>query len=192
MENIPHLKDRNKLGDFEVVSLYWYGANTGKTLNVYIDAPDSNNRWRKRITENWMGWKRLVIPLDDFIKVGSPLKDKVKEIAIGFYDEDNVSGTWYLDRVIVDVKGQGDWIFTNNPKSEGLNHTFLSEGGILNFTVWGKENGFASYKHSAISPLSTKEYHYVTCLVKGTENARWLFRLFFARARLYVMMCIKS
>ena len=126
---------------------------------------------------DWMETSRYT--LDDFIKVGSPSKSEVKEIAIGFYDEDNVSGTWYLDRVIVDVRGQGDWVFTNNPQSEGLNHSFISDGGILNFTVWGKANAFASFKYSAIPFLPISEYRYVVCLVKGTENARWLFRLFF-------------
>jgi hypothetical protein len=103
----------------------------------------------------------------------------VKEIAIGFYDDDNVSGTWYIDDVIVDVNGQGDWVFTNNPQCEGLNYSFISNRGILNSTVWGKANAFASFKYSAIPPLSTSESRYIVALVKGTQNARWLFRIFF-------------
>jgi hypothetical protein len=88
-----------------------------------------------QITENWLGWKRLVLPIDDFIKFGTPSKSEIKEISIGFYNEDNVSGKWLTYRVIVDSRGQGDWVFTNNPQSKELNYSFINNLGILNFTV---------------------------------------------------------
>ena len=177
--------EKQDWGQFEAVSLYWFGANTSKTLNIYIDAANSTNRWIRQITENWLGWKRLVIPLGDFIKIGFPSKNEVKEVSIGFYNEDNVSGTWLIDRAIVDADGRGDWIFTNNPQAEGLDYNFVNYTGVLNLTVWGREEGFASFQNKKIPALPTSEFHYVLCVVKGTENARWLFRLFSSNGTSY-------
>lgn len=170
--------EKQKWTQFDVISLYWFGANSSKTLNIYIDAPNSTNRWIKQIQENWLGWKRIVVPIEDFSMVGSPSKDEVKEISVGFYNDDNVQGTWLLDRVIVDANSQGDWTFTENPQAIGLNYNFSNTAGVLNLTVWGEAENFVSFQYKKLPPLNTSEFRYVFCLVKGTENAQWLFRLF--------------
>lgn len=166
-------------GDFEIFSMYWYGSNTNKTLSIYLDSPNETNRWFMQLTEDWSGWKRIVVHVDEFHKVGSPSKNEIKTIAIGFYDDNDVAGIWYLNRVTVDVASKGIWTFVDDPNSTGLSHSFASDGRILNFTVSGKANSSTTYQYSDLPPLSASEYPYVVFRVKGTTNARWLFRVFF-------------
>jgi hypothetical protein len=164
---------------YKTPSIEWFGENSGKTLCVYIDAPNSSNRYIAKIPENWLGWKKVIFPFSDMIQVGMPSLKQIKEISIGFYDDDNISGIRFIGSVILSPQNY-DWIFTNNPQSEGLNYSFTNfeNGNILNFSVWGKAEGFVSFKNLHMPSISTQQYNYIFCLVKGTENARWMFRLY--------------
>lgn len=172
--------------EFNTLSFYWFGANTGALFSIYIDAPDSTNRWYIRIAENWSGWKRLILPIDNFVSVGSPSECSVKEISMGFYSEDNVSGTWLLDNLtLANFYSEGNWIYTPSSQSDGLNYSFIDNNGILNFTVWGTPKNHVALKTQNIPSLRTEFCSYMLCLVKGTENARWVFTFTFANGTSY-------
>ena len=96
-------------------------------------------------------------------------------------------GEWRLyeyieDRYIIDIGWKED-SFTKNwtyySSTEGLIYNFTSDGEVLNFTVSGVVDGFSTYKYTKMPSIRTSEYQYVVCRIKGTSNARWLFRLFF-------------
>lgn len=86
----------------EFICLYWYGSNTGKKMGVYLRSPDDANFFRRDFLDNFNGWNRLVLPLITFSKVNDAKWNYITDIRIVCFDE-NVSGTWYLDRVILDV-----------------------------------------------------------------------------------------
>jgi hypothetical protein len=52
--------------------------------------------------------------------------------------------------------------------------SFTSNGDILNVTVSG--NATVTFQYVGIPSINTSLYHYVAVRVKGTANARWLFR----------------
>jgi hypothetical protein len=90
-------------------------------------------------------------------------------------------GCWELyelneEQVIV---GWMDETFTNwtyyGTFEGAANFSFESNGNILNFTVAGE--GHPVYRYVFNIPINTGEFRYIACRVKGTSNARWLFRL---------------
>jgi hypothetical protein len=91
----------NLSGD-DFVSYYWYGANTGKTMSIYMRSPDDANFFKVDFLDNFDGWNRLIFSLPAFSKVGSAEWDHINDVRIVCFDK-NVSGIWYLDRVILDV-----------------------------------------------------------------------------------------
>ena len=90
---------------YDFLCLYWYGANSGTTIRIYIPAPDGANQFYYDLIDNWTGWKRLVIPLRAFSTYGSPSWSNVTAIDIRS-QADPADATYYLDRTLVDV---GQW-----------------------------------------------------------------------------------
>jgi hypothetical protein len=91
----------NLSGD-DFVSYYWYGANTGKTMSIYLRSPDDANFFKVDFLDNFDGWNRLIFSLPAFSRVGSAEWDHINGVRIVCFDK-NVSGIWYLDHVILDV-----------------------------------------------------------------------------------------
>jgi hypothetical protein len=91
--------------DKDFICFYFYGANSGDTFRVYIVAPDWSNYMQYDFVDNFSGWKRLVIPFNNFTEAGSPDLSTVDQI----YLEVTFSGnqTWYFDRTLIDV---GQWV----------------------------------------------------------------------------------
>jgi len=87
---------------YDFICIWIYGANTGLTIRVRIFAPDASNNFLFNVTDNFTGWKRLVIPLRSFTEEGSPSWSNVTRIHI-YYNDVNQTFTSYLDRTVVDV-----------------------------------------------------------------------------------------
>jgi len=88
----------------DLFTFYWYGANTGGKLSLSIA---SSGAWKDyfttTFTDDFTGWKRLVFPFKSFRVVsGNPSWGHIEEVLIRTAD-DNLSGTWYLDGVAIDV-----------------------------------------------------------------------------------------
>ena len=90
------------ISDKEFISLYWFGLNTGKKMWVYLRSPDDLNFFKQDFLDNFNGWNRLIFHLSTFSKVSDAKWDYITDIQVLCADE-NVSGIWYLDRVILDV-----------------------------------------------------------------------------------------
>ncbi len=85
----------------EFMCLYIYGANSGTFMILAQTA--GGNYFLHTITDNWTGWKRLVIPFEVFTITGAPDWASIAELSIVSTSEK----TWYLDRTVIDV---GQWV----------------------------------------------------------------------------------
>jgi len=112
-------------GDMDFICFYWYGQNTGKTLRCLIYAPLPDNAYYFDITENWIGWRRLVLPLRKFsVLQGTPSWSSVERVCLELIGH-NTQATWWLDRIVVDV---GQWVRCEVciPDILGANYIVLS------------------------------------------------------------------
>jgi len=90
----------------ELISLYWYGTDTGKTGYITLMSPTSGDYNRYAITDDFSGWKRLVISLNNpDISASSGNFDisQVTYIEVQIYDAEEGS-FWYMKRLLVDTK----------------------------------------------------------------------------------------
>lgn len=118
---------------YDFMRIWYYGANSGKQLRIQIRCPDYLNYKEWRFTENWSGWKPIVIALrstpDD--SLGSPNLQAVREIII-YYPDPASTFTTYIDRTIVDV---GQWVKCEFRVPDTLQAT------RANFWSWGVNDG---------------------------------------------------
>jgi hypothetical protein len=92
---------------YDFLCLYIYGQNTGRTIGIYLLTPGWADYGGWFVTDNWSGWKRIILPLrKPDQKVGNYSLSQIQFLDIIFY---NVAAneTWYVDRVLVDV---GKWV----------------------------------------------------------------------------------
>jgi len=85
--------------------LYWYGASSGSVIRIVING--SSGAWTDKylytFTDNWTGWKRLVIAKSSFtVEAGSPSWATVYAVQIEQGTE-NKTATWYMDRMAFDA-----------------------------------------------------------------------------------------
>jgi len=93
---------------YDLISFWWYGNNSG--TNIYLKirtiADNDSNAIQAFFTDNFTGWKRIVFVLEHMDVISSsPDLSQVKKILV-YSATQNTTGTWYLDRVILDV---GTW-----------------------------------------------------------------------------------
>ena len=94
----------------EVISFYWHGANTGKAGYITLMGPTSGDYNRYAIVDDFSGWKRLVIPLNnpDVPASGGDFDiSQIIYIEIQMYDVE-VGDVWRLDRIMVDTTASAD------------------------------------------------------------------------------------
>jgi hypothetical protein len=85
--------------EYNFVSFQWYGQNSGQRVLIILWTPDLEN-WAVgcSITEDWFGWKQIIVPLEEFNALkGTYDLTRVKCVQIWFGN--NTQGTWYLDQV---------------------------------------------------------------------------------------------
>lgn len=124
----------------DYIAFYWYGSNTGKTLSLEIQSDiASYNYYRYDFTENWTGWKRVVVPLQNPTEASTiePDLTRIDQMTLGFWLSSNVNGTFWLDRVTVDV---GQWIEQDStvPSNQLVTEMLLSES--VPYSVVSEDN----------------------------------------------------
>jgi len=92
---------------YDFLCLYIYGNNSGVQIKVFLLTTNWDNYAYWSMTDNWTGWKRIILPLRKPTgTVGSYSLTSVKYIEIWFlYPPLNTS--WYIDRTLIDV---GKWV----------------------------------------------------------------------------------
>ena len=93
---------------WDFLSFYMYGANSGKIFIVELQCPDNANKRGYGITDNFSGWKKIVIALRAMSITGSPNFATTGTMKIYNYSAENVSFTWYLDRMVLQ---KGRWAY---------------------------------------------------------------------------------
>jgi hypothetical protein len=85
------------LSEYDYISFYWYGQNTGATiiLCVYATYP---NRYEITFVDNFVGWKYEVFPLSEFVAYGSPSLNRVNQLQF-YCSTQYTSGTWHVDMI---------------------------------------------------------------------------------------------
>jgi len=69
-----------------------------------------------------------------------------------------------------------NWTYIEGYSTKNANWSFISDSDVLTVTVAG--NATVYFRYLGLPFLNTTEYQYVACRVRGSPNARWLFRLF--------------
>jgi hypothetical protein len=82
------------LTDKDYISLWWYGNNTKGRIAVKLNVPDDDNYYYQTFIDSFVGWKKVILPINGFIKVGSAQGwSSIVRILIHSVDE-NLTGDW--------------------------------------------------------------------------------------------------
>ena len=106
---------------YDFISFYWYGRGDSLGYVVVVKAPDDNNRMWFFFRDTWLGWNKVILPLrgrDGVYRIngvlmhkitrGSPDLSNVTFVCLKLAGNNlNVQGTWYLDRLALDL---GRWV----------------------------------------------------------------------------------
>lgn len=85
----------------DYISFLWYGNNSGGTIGLKLNSPDDKNYYVQTFDDNFEGWRQIILPLKFFAKIGSPVGwSSINKILIHPWASENLSGTWYLDRMV--------------------------------------------------------------------------------------------
>lgn len=146
----------------ETIDLWWYGANTGANIRIIIvsgidkeSVLDASRLWR--FTDSFTGWGHLVFALNNPLEsgTGSFNLNRIWRIELDSEISPNIRGTWYLDRVVVDI-GQriGEEIYV--PDSSKFN---FGNNDDFSIELWFKtternEMRILSKRNDVIAPYS--------------------------------------
>ena len=89
----------------DFISLYWYGGNSGASLRFIAAtevSAESVDYFYARFSDDFTGWKQIVLPFTEFQVHGKPSWGNITFLEFQT-DSHNLEGTWYLDRMVVDV-----------------------------------------------------------------------------------------
>lgn len=93
-------------GSYDFLCFWWYGNSTGATLNVGL-YDNLGNSWHYMLTEDWVGWRRVIIPLRKPSQTYGTLNlNQIKLIQISHRFGANPT-TVYIDRGGLDL---GNWV----------------------------------------------------------------------------------
>ena len=91
----------------DLLVFYWYGANSGGEIYICLPAPDWEHYYETIFVDDFSGWKRLAFPLNAFKAYGNPSLKRITNLRIRSRT-DNLTGTWYLDRVSLGVTSENN------------------------------------------------------------------------------------
>ncbi len=85
---------------FSNLCFWFYGSNSGETVEVALAAPDSYNQFWVTFLDNFTGWSHFVQPLNSMNTFGNASLSNITQLGFFFF---NGSATFYIDRVILDI-----------------------------------------------------------------------------------------
>lgn len=101
---IEHIyKTPQNWGNYSFVSFYLYGENTSKSITITFHTNGWVDYYAAAIKDNFTGWKEIQIPMDAFIKYGSPTWSSISFIE--FLMGDRTTTYW-----LGDLSLQGYWL----------------------------------------------------------------------------------
>jgi hypothetical protein len=95
--------EQQDLSKKDLFVMWVYGNNSEWNFNIVFRTFTINDYFTYQVTDNFEGWKRLIIPLTSFIDVGSPSWANVTEIMLQF--QSIPKGTSLnIDRTLIDIR----------------------------------------------------------------------------------------
>ncbi len=168
--------------DYNNLEILWYGKNTGATMDIYIYAPDFNNRFTGHFIDNFNGWRKVALPVSSFASTGSPNWWNVDSIQIATAAK--TTTTWYLDATtmapptVLMVWDDGASFWT--PSSGGTGsidiaiaqeNTIVHSGAnSLKYQIVAGTKAFVSISHSYASPQDWSGYNSLSLLWYGKNT----------------------
>src|SRR3990170_4446879 len=123
--------------DMKFLSLWVHGDNSTNQLKIAILSPDWSNSFQTTLILNWVGWRKIIVPLTAFGIAGKSKLTNVNEVSFVIEETRAYNQTWSrinLDDIsIVQLKGienNADLHFTN-PNPELLKLTVNRGSGVL-------------------------------------------------------------
>jgi len=86
----------------EFISFWWYGQNTGASLQLWLAHDGWTIRAKYDFLDNFLGWKRFVVHKHEFTLDSGFKWDSITTIAIEMWSQ-NIIGDWRLDRVMAGI-----------------------------------------------------------------------------------------
>jgi len=86
-----------------------------------------------------------------------------------------IKGRYFIVKGWEDSSFTENWEYVESLSTKGANYSFTSDGDVLSVSVAG--NATVVFRYFGLPAINTTEYPYIVCRVKGSPNARWLFRL---------------
>jgi len=121
----------------DYVGLWLYGAGSGETFHLDIHTTLDVAYYRWSIVDDWVGWRRVVLPLGSADQtVGSPSLSSVSSLTLGIDGADR-TGTWWLDRVVVDSNPYRVKRVERRMSQEGLSTVTVTFANVLIDTIIG-------------------------------------------------------
>jgi len=104
-------KEINTWVNYDNVSLWVYGDNSGNTLEIKLEEDYGEERWIQWVYApviNWSGWKKLEIPVSSFsaegIANGIFDKSKIKRFTLAISGANPSNSTIYVDDITLTLK----------------------------------------------------------------------------------------
>jgi hypothetical protein len=115
---------------YDFISFYWYGANSGKTFVIFVNCDGVLMYFV--FVDNFSGQKRFVVPIRTFNNFSSVDMTKVNAIYLQQRSGSAISGTWYLDRMVLQ-KGRFAFVEVAVPDTLYKFQYILNDGSADNF-----------------------------------------------------------
>jgi hypothetical protein len=91
---------------YDFVAFWWCGANSGLSWLFRIQSSSGNLRGYQ-FTENWTGWKRVVVPILTMTPTGTLDLTSVTFLSFSVQTASPPTNIIYLDRMVLDI---GQWV----------------------------------------------------------------------------------
>jgi len=102
-----------------VLTFYLYGANTSKSITITFHTKSWQDYYAKNVKDDFVGWRRISIPLDSFGIYGKPSWSSIIyiEILLG-----NRTSTYFMDQIrlegyAIGLEGPLPSITSNSPEA---------------------------------------------------------------------------
>jgi hypothetical protein len=107
---------------FNTIALYFYGANTSKTITVTFHTKSWQDYFAEAFADDFTGWKKISMPMDSFSIYGSPSWANITyiEILMGDRKTTYYMGPMDLESLSVGFTGSIPPIATNSSETEML------------------------------------------------------------------------
>ncbi|RLI00278.1 hypothetical protein DRO38_06800, partial [Candidatus Bathyarchaeota archaeon] len=161
----------NRWVNYDNVSLWVYGDNSGNTLEIKLEEDYGEERWVYAPIINWSGWKKLEIPISSFsaeeIANGIFDKSKIKRFTLAISGANPSNSTIYVDDITLNLSDMSDDDFLDMVEHATFNY-FWNEAN--------QSNGLIRDRSTPDSPCSIAAVGFGLSAICIAESRGWVNR----------------